>query len=164
MLKKCLECDKEYSDRSEACIHCGAPNDELLQKKQQAVEKENESEAYTNLIIVIILAVIGYIYFDPIRNYFLDLFDVGIVSKYDLKDCSSDRVKKSIMQMFNDGTYAQTYHIKSISVDTAVIDTNKDAILSCQANLALNNQEHISYIINFKEQGDQIMIEGNPVQ
>ena len=41
-----------------------------------------------------------------------------ILSEYDLKDCQNDRIKTSMKQSFDESSYAQTYHLKAVIIET----------------------------------------------
>ena len=41
MLIKCIECDKEFSDKATSCPNCGCPIEEILSKKIENVSNEN---------------------------------------------------------------------------------------------------------------------------
>ena len=41
-----------------------------------------------------------------------------ILSEYDLKDCQNDRIKTSMKQSFDESSYAQTYQLKAVIIET----------------------------------------------
>ncbi|ENU33775.1 hypothetical protein N5I80_07705 [Acinetobacter junii] len=85
-----------------------------------------------------------------------------ILSEYDLKDCQNDRIKTSMKQSFDESSYAQTYHLKAVIIETKQKKARQGYLLRCNANITLNNSETLSFTFNFSKKNDQYLIEGTP--
>lgn len=161
MLKNCPDCQQQYSVRAQQCLHCGAPNDDLV-PSQRITEQEEDSNNWGFIIGLLIFAFLMFFYGEETRNYVLNFFNAGVVAEVDLKDCDSDRVKNEIKDTFDKSPYALNTHLKAILVETQQLQTNNGAILTCLSTMTLNNNQTIKYSFDFKKHGDNYLIEGQP--
>lgn len=160
MLKNCPDCQKQYSLRAAQCVHCGAPNDDLNTSSTATSEDGGINWAWIGILCV--FAFLMFFYGKETRDYVLNLFDAGVVAEIDLKDCDNDRVKNQIKDTFDESPSALNLNLKAIMVESYNIETAHDAILSCAANISLNNNEMVTYHFNFKKQGNNFLVEGWP--
>lgn len=161
MLKICPDCSKSYSVRATSCVHCGAPNDDLIQQTT-TVELEQESTNWGFIIILCIVAFLMFFYGKETRDFVLNLFDAGVVAEVDLQNCENNRVRNEIKTTFENSPYAQTHHLKIVTMNVQNHQLSTGAALSCLSTMTLNNNQQVTYLMNFKRQGDNYLVEGQP--
>lgn len=161
MLKNCPDCQKQYSIRASQCVHCGAPNDDL---NHSSAEQNTDDSGinWTWVIILVVFSFLMFFYGKETRDYVLNLFNVGVVAEVDLQDCQNERVRNQVKATFDESPSAQSLNLKALIVETHDMSTAKGAILSCRANITLNNNEVVVYKFNFKKHGDAFYVEGLP--
>lgn len=160
-LRPCEDCKKDYSDRAAQCIHCGAPNPLMVHPTQ------DDSNTLTEFVIgCLIVGVLLFFYGKDLIAYaghLLNSLNVGVLSESQLQDCENDRIKTSMKQTFDESAYAQTYHLKAITIQTSESSVKqKGSILACNATLTTNSAETFRFIYQFKKHEGGYLIEAQP--
>ncbi len=153
-LKPCPECGHNYSSQAKSCPQCAAPNSDYESTSDRMFSGVNS--------LILFGALLGGVYFfgNPVLNY----FNVGIVGAKDLKNCSNDRIKMQMLNTFNESPYALQTHIKAIKVQNEqAVDFSQDSALVCDVNLVLSNTESLDFRFDFKKDGDNYLIQGEPL-
>ncbi|QOW47446.1 MULTISPECIES: hypothetical protein [Acinetobacter] len=160
-LKKCTDCGQDYSLRAPACIHCGAPNDDM-----QSVATKSESSSFLGWIGAAICVAIGFYSVNP--SGFIDIIrffkpDVNVIAESDIRSCSSNGAQAQMRSAFDQSQYALANSLKVISIETQKVATEDGSALSCHSQLMLNNSEKVNFIFNFTQKDDQYLITGRPL-
>ena len=160
-LRQCEDCNKDYSDRAGQCIHCGAPNPLMTQPAQ------DDSNTFVEFVAgCLIVGGILFFYGKDLIAYaghLLNSLNVGVLTESQLRDCENDRIKTSMKKTFDESAYAQTYHLKAISIQSSESSAKqKGSILACNATLTTNSTETFHFIYQFKKHEDGDMIEAQP--
>ena len=160
-LRQCEDCNKDYSDRAGQCIHCGAPNPLMTQPAQ------DDSNTFVEFVAgCLIVGGILFFYGKDLIAYaghLLNSLNVGVLTESQLRDCENDRIKTSMKKTFDESAYAQTYHLKAISIQSSESSAKqKGSILACNATLTTNSTETFHFIYQFKKHEDGYMIEAQP--
>ena len=71
-----------------------------------------------------------------------------------------DLLHKNLINTFDESSYAQTYHLKAVIIETKQKKARQGYLLRCKANITLNNSETLSFTFNFSKKNDQYLIEG----
>lgn len=153
-LKPCPECGHNYSNKAKSCPQCASPNESYESSS------DNMFSGVNALILFGAFFVGLYFFGNPVLNY----FNVGIVGEKDLKNCSNDRIKMQMLNTFNESPYALQTHIKAIKVQNEqVVDLSQNSALVCDVNLVLNNAEALGFRFDFKKDGDNYLVQGEPL-
>ena len=158
-LKKCVDCHQDYSLRAVACIHCGAPNDDLVSPTKA------EGGSFFGWVGAAVCVAIGFFSVNPSGLTDLVRFfkpDLILLAESDIHSCDSNGVQASMTSAFNESQYALSSNLKVVSIESKKIVTDQGNVLTCQSKIRLNNSETVRYIFNFSQENDQYLIEGRP--
>ncbi|WP_407304761.1 hypothetical protein [Acinetobacter sp.] len=164
-LQQCPDCLKEYSLRAPSCIHCGAPNEHFQAVAQPVAAEKDDDNSVLGWILAIIVGVGTVLAMVPdLRVEVLRMFDpnTDVVTENEMRSCDSKGAKNQMKSAFDQSQYAMTLNLKAVTVQSTTLETESGNVLTCQAEMMLNNSETVHYIFNFTEQGDQYLISGRP--
>ena len=74
-LIKCPECNKEISDKADACVHCGCPTE----RTARAIEKSKSNKLSVKFLVIgLIIVVLAILFIIGLWNNGLGILDYGL--------------------------------------------------------------------------------------
>ena len=69
-----------------------------------------------------------------------------------------------MLNTFNESPYALQTHIKAIKIQNEqIVDLSQNSALICDVNLVLSNTESLGFRFDFKKDGDNYLVQGEPL-
>ena len=121
-----------------------------------------QRSAYRFKLMILILLMMTLFMFFAVRGIREEIFNglnVSTIAKDDLQDCKNARIQKEIKERFEQSPYAMSNQLTVVHLNSEKYQQSRDAVQSCLSTITLNNQQKVTYLINFIQQENDFLVE-----